>query len=458
MPELPLGLSTRKRRTTWTPHVRVVNYLAEPSVANQFDGIDHVQRPGLAPFAEVGDGPIRGVFRQAGTFGGLFFVASGEEFYSVTQDGEETLIGDLPGVFRTTTAAIRTRVVTVSDGIAYAWDGTDLTTIPMPDDRLVGGVAELNGYLLFNDLTPGSARVYYIEPGATEPDGFDFFSTESVPGENRRIVRVGDELWIFKDEGVEVHVPTGDADLPFQRTPGRNYDKGCRNGDTVARFDNSVAWVGDDAIVYRADATPVRISDNALEEQIRRSDRESLRAWTFGIDGHDLYCLNTSEGTFVYDVSSQQWSEFQSYQRTAWRAHLGANADTFVVAGDDELGLLYRLDPDRSNDNGAPMIRTVTGGIAVAGRAQRCDSLSLYLSTGNLTPDLYAKARVRWSDDLETYGDWVDVQIGRMGQFNLPVRINRLGAMRYPGRLFEITISDDVVATIHAAAYNEPVR
>lgn len=456
MPEVPLGLSARKRRTTWTPQVRVVNWLAEENVTNQFKGIDHIQRPGLALFATVGEGPIRGVFRQAGSLGGDFLVVSGEELYAVDGVGNETLIDDLPGQLRTSTAATLARAIVVSDGEAFSTNGTTLTPVVMPDSRPAGSVAQLNGYFIIPELN--SARFYWIEPGQTDPDGLSFATTESSPGVIVKVERVGDELWFFKEEGVEVWVPTGDADLPFQRTPGRNYDKGCRNGDTVVRLDNSVAWVGDDANVYRADATPIRISDNALEEQVRLSDPASLRAWTFDFDGHEIYCLTMSAGTYAYDVSTQQWSEFQSYGRAAWRAHVGDAADTFIVAGDDEEGLLYRLDPERANDNGAPIVRTLTGGIAVAGPAQRCDSFSLYMSVGNLTPDLYAKARIRWSDDLETFSDWVDVQIGRIGQFNRPIRINRLGAMRYPGRLFEITITDDVVTTIHAAAFNEPMR
>lgn len=457
MTQIPLGLSARKRNTTWSPPVRVVNYLAEQSDTNPFNGIDHIQRPGMVLFSEVGDGPIRGVYRQAGTFGGDFLVVSDEEWYRVDSDGDPTLLGSVPGTQRVTTAATNLRAITVSDGIAYSTNGTTVTTVVMPDGRLVGSVAQLNGYFILTEL--GSARFYWIEPGQVDPDGLSFATTESSPGDNVIVVRVGDELWFLKEEGTEIWYPSGDADLPFTRTPGRNYDKGCRNADTAVRCDNSLVWVGNDGLVYRGDNSPVRISTHAVEEQLRGADLSSLRAWSFSFDGHTLYCLTLDTGTWAYDFSSQQWSEFQSYGRPAWRAHVGDQAENFVVAGDDELGLLYRLDPEVSNDNGEPMVRILTGGIGAVGQSQRCDSFSLYATTGTSSdPELYPTVRVRWSDDLQTFGDFVDVSLGLQGNYGQPVRINRLGRIRYPGRIFEMTVTDDVVCTISAAAINEPSR
>jgi len=457
MPEIPLGTSSKNRRTTWTPNVRSVNMLVEQSVTNRFNGVDHIQRPGLVRFSTVGSGPIRGVFRQAGTFDGDFVVVSGEDLFRIDMSGSETLLGGVPGVLRTSTAATLTRVIVASDGLAYSTTGGAVTEIVMPDSRPVSSVAQLNGYFVLTEL--GSARFYWIAPGETDPDGLSFATTESSPGDILKVERVGDELWFFKEEGIEVWIPTGEADLPFQRVPGRNYDKGCRNRDSICRFDNSVAWVGNDGLVYRAAESPQRFSDNSLEEQIRKSDAASLRAWSFANDGHTLYCLTTNLGTWAFDALSSQWSEFQSHDRPFWRAHVGDTGDTFVVAGDDELGVVYRLDADASNDDGAPMTRIVTGGVPVVGQPERCDSFSLYATTGTaVDPELYAKVRISWSDDMETYADWQDVSIGRQGNYWRPVRINRLGSMRYPGRLFQVKVTDDVVVTVSAAAYNEPSR
>jgi len=457
MPDIPLGLSSHKRRTTWNPRIQVVNLLAEKTVTNQIDGVDHIQRPGLVEFANLGVGPIRGVFRQAGTIDGDFIAASGENTYRVTEAGASTFIGTLGGAERFVAAATATRIIVVAGGEARSTVGGFMTTLTMPDGRLIGSVAQLNGYFILPELD--SARFYWIEPGQTNPDGLSFATTESSPGNILKVERVGDELWFFKEEGIEVWVPTGDADLPFQRVPGRNYDKGARSRDTICRFDNSVAWVGNDGIVYRGDTGPVRISDHSLEEQIRKSDKEDLTAWSFSIDGHTLWCLTLSQGTYAFDASTGTWPEFKSYGFDYWRCHVGDMGDTFTVAGDSITGLLYRLDPQVSNDNGQPLERILTGGIAIPKGSVRCDSFCLYATSGTTAdPNAYPKARISWSDDLETYQDFVDVSIGKQGRYGQPIRINRLGMMRYPGRLFRIQVTDDAVCTISAASFNEPMR
>lgn len=458
MPQIALGLATSKRQTTWRPEFRLENWLAEKNEANTFSGVDLIQRPGLELFATAGDGPIRGLFRQAGTFGGDFVSVSSDELYRTTEGGVSTLVGNVPGSLRTTFAATSARLITVSDTVAYSTNGTTVVPVVMPDTRPVSSVAQLNGYFIL--AQQDSARFYWIEPGQVDPDGLSFATTESTPGSIRVVIRVGDELWFLKEEGTEVWVPTGDADLPFQRVPGRNYDRGCMNGDTAVRFDNSLAFVGNDGVVYRASDNPIRISDNALEEQIRKSSPDSMRAWSFAFDGHSLYVLTIDDGTYAYDASSGLWSEFSSYNRTAWRAHVGDAGDTFVVAGDDETNQLWKLNEDLSNDNGVVMKRVATGGVPVnSGGRVRCNSLEVMASTGTATdPNLYPKMRISWSDDGETFGSYEDVSVGRQGNYGEIIRINRLGAMGYPGRLFRFQVTDDAYVTLRGAAYNEPAR
>lgn len=457
MPQVALGMTARKRLTAWLPQLRVVNMLAEQSISNTFTGVDHVQRPGLTLFATLGAEPIQGVFRQAGTFNGDFLASSGSALKRVTSGGVVTSLGDLTGSGRFIAAATATRAILVAGGAADSTNGTTITPVVMPDGRLAGSVAQLNGYFIIPELD--SARFYWIEPGQTNPDGLNFATTESSPGFILKVERVGDELWFFKQEGIEVWVPTGDADLPFQRVPGRNYDKGCRSKDTVCRYDNSVAWVGNDGIVYRGDSSPVRFSDHSLEEQIRKSSIDDLRAWQFEVDGHKVYCLTMTGGTWGFDVSSGQWSEFKSYGYDYWRAYVGDAGENFTIAGDSEEGILYELDPEASNDNGDVLERILTGGVPALGEPVRCNSFELYLTTGTAEdPNLYPKARISWSDDFQTYGDFEDVSIGRQGHYGEPVKLTRLGSMRYPGRLWQIRITDDVVATISAASFNEPSR
>lgn len=457
MPEIALALSSDNRKTAWATRLRVVNYVAEKSNSNGINGINRIQRPGLAPYVDVGTGPIRGLLRQAGTFDGDLMAVSGDDLYRINPSGVEMLVGAVPGNFITTSDANETRAIFVSDGVAYSTDGSTVVAVNMPDDRLVGSVAQLNGYFILTELN--TARYYWIEPGQIDPDGLSFATTVSSPGSIVKVQRVGDELWFMKEEGAEVHYPTGDVDLPFQRQQGRNFDKGCRSRDGVSRYDNSFGWIGNDAIIYRADAGPVRISDNTVEEFVRKSDIASLAMFSFACDGHTYLGVKSNIGTHVIDAATQQWTEFSSWGRPSFRISVVEQLEQFVVAGDEETGEIYRFDPDRSNDNDEPMERILTGGIASAGGSQPFDSLTLYATTGTATdPNLRPRVEVRVSKNNRTYGDPRFMSLRPQGQYGEPMRLNRMGNITYPGALVEFRVTDDVMVTIQGAAYNVPLR
>ncbi len=185
---------------------------------------------------------------------------------------------------------------------------------------------------------------------------------------------------------------------------------------------------------------------------------DDMSAVAFIINGHPFYIVNSVNGSFALDVSTGLLSEWQSYGRDNWRAHVAVAAPGYpVILGDDTTGDLYTLDIDRGNDNGEPIIRIVGGGVPLINR-QSFDSLSLICTTGTVT-DLTAwpVIRARFSKDGgETWGSEKQQSIGRTGQYGKRVVWNRLGQFKPPGMLFELIDSDDVQMTISYALVNEP--
>lgn len=457
MPEIPLGMNAKKRQSAWTPEIQVLNMIAESSATNALGGVDHIQRPALVPFTAVGSGPIRGVYRLAGSFGGDFFVASALEWYRTTSAGVSTLLGSLSGTDLVIQAASRTRILAAAGGVVRSYSGGAVTTVVIPDGRIIYSVAHLNGYFILTELD--TARFYWIAPGEVDPDGLSFATTESSPGAILKVERVADELWFFKQEGIEVWAPTGNPDLPFQRQEGRNYEKGCRSRDTVCRFDNGVAWVGNEGQLFRNGNSPIRISDNALDEQIRMSANGLLSAFSYVVDGHEMYVLRMEQGTWAYDASTQMISQFMSNERLQWRVQVGDFDTESPVVGDDTTNQLYRLRPGISNDNGEPMLRVVTGAIAVGGGSVGVDNISVYATTGTATTaDQNPVMQLSWSDDTQNYNDPRFLPLGKQGNYGKPIRLNRLGRMDSPGRLYRFAMTDDCVWTLSGAAFNVALR
>lgn len=461
MPAVQFAIGDYVRKLGHNAPAILNNMFVEKSPTNQVDGLVHLQRPGLVEFVTVGTGPIRCVFKQKGTFNADYLVVSGMMLYRVTEVGVVTAIGFVIGTSRVQIDATQNRAILATGSTCYSTDGTSITTVNMPDGVPVQSVAVINGYFVLTQAL--SQRFYWLAPGDIDPDPLNFASAENSPDNIARVEHVGDELWFFGEgRSTEVWTPTGQLDLPFQRQEGRLYDQGCANRDTVSKLDNTLFWVGTDGIVYRADTVPIRVSDNSIEELISQADKEDLRAWVFWFQGHTFYCLTIGAfGTKVFDVQTSQWLQFSSYQRVSWRAHMGAQTDPgIIVAGDDELGVLWRLDASASNDNGSPLVRELMGGVTVIGGPIICASFSILCAAGwsNVRTGISSDpiVEMRFSDDQgNTWSSWFQMELGKRGEFAKDQALTRLGMMTSPGRLFHLRMTDDAIFRFSYARYND---
>lgn len=203
------------------------------------------------------------------------------------------------------------------------------------------------------------------------------------------------------------------------------------------------------------------------EEDTGTVDQDvTQRVWPFSLDGHDyaVFRLGPSE-TLVFDLTTKKWAEWQSPDRTNWRAHIGQNwigmtesigFGSDVVAGDDHYGVLWILDPTAGQDDhpisGDPVQyqRKVTGGLTVSGRdTTKCGAVTLSLSVG-APIDASATITLRTSDDFGH--SWRDhgSQTLVAGQFGTVVEWRALGLIKAPGRIFEI-IDNGAAVRVNAA-------
>ncbi len=453
MPPLPLAGNEQNRKAGALPRLRLRNFYVEPDPSNAVDGLARLQRPGLEPWVTVGLGPINGVFQQDGTLGGDTFAVSGGQLYQINSAGAATLVGTVADQ-RAQFAASAEKIIVCNGGFARCWDGSTFRAIVMPDGQRVSSVAFLSGFFLF--AIEGTDRVYYMEPGETDPDALSFFEGERFPDGIVTLAVNGDELWLIGSESEEVWIGTGGLDAPFEPAGGRVYENGALNRDTLVQIDNALFYVARDGDVMIAQGVPQPISKPDVAESIRLADNASLRAWAFRLDGHLFLVLTHNLETWVYDVASRGWFRWASWQSDAWRAHLG----TGLVAGDSQSGALWRLVPGRSNDAGEPMERRIAAGVEVVGAPVRCDSVSVRASVGNTTSLTQApRLELRWSDDEgNLWTDWRAAEIGRQGQYRRDAVYRRLGLIRRPGRIFEFRATDDAEFRISHAQMNEAVN
>lgn len=458
MPPVLLGSDAYKRDATHGREVKVVNRFLERDPTNQVQGVSILPRPGLVPEGDEETGPVRGIYRKLGVLGGDWLIVRGTTLYRRTLGGVETTVGTIAGDDLVEIASDGTNTF-IAAGTLYLYDGTTLTEVTTPDDVSIVSIAQIDLFFLLQ--VEDSGRVYWILPGETTIDPLDYMTAESSPDNGVAIRIVGDFIAFLNGQSLEIWTVTGAADLPFQRQPSLIFEKGCSARETAVNLDNALFWVSETAeegrVVYRGgQTTPQRVSTNGIEERLK--GRAALSAFGFIFDGHAFYALRIEGvGTFLYDVSTGGWCEWQSYLRANWRVQCAGQAPGGpLLLGDDETGQLWTLDAAVGNDDGQPIIRTVTGGIPLVGRFLTLESLHLEASVGwSPTLDLEPLIGLRLAKDGFTWGNQRTKSLGRRGQYGKRVRWERLGEIRPPGVLIELTDSDDAQTTISYCRFNE---
>lgn len=437
---------------------RLVNRYLERDPANLVDGVMILPRPGLVEYTELGSGPIRGVFRQNGVLDNNWLVVSGTELYRMTLDGFPTLIGTILGNEPVEFSSDGTNVF-IASGSLYLYDGSAISTVTVPDSYPIVSVRNFNGYTLCQ--AEDSGKLFWIQPGATTIDALDFATAERAPDSGVVIRLQGDFIVLQQAQGEEFWVATGDADAPFQRQSGIVSEKGCTFGAASVEIDNGRIWVTDEStegriVVRSAQGSPERISVHGIEERLR--DAVDVQAFSFTYDGHTFYVLCIiGVGTFAYDVATQTWSEFASYEKDNWIPTTAAQAPGgTILFGSGLDGKLYTLDPDSGADAGGPMQRVVTGIIPVVGKREILNSIALTCSVGwSPTLTLEPVIEMRIARDGFNFGDPKVRSLGNRGEFSKRVRWERLGEIKPPQCVIEFTDSDDCPTRISYCRMNE---
>jgi hypothetical protein len=193
----------------------------------------------------------------------------------------------LTAISNTTAGNAITTVVSASGGGAIAFGagtlsgggGSALQTVTgMGANELPKALATESGYVLVS--VANSQKFYWLEPGTTKIDPFNFASKESAPDVILDMLTTGDTALIMGNASTENWNATGNFAAPFAPMQGRVYQRGVIEG-TAALVGDSVCMIGNDLKAYTigfqyggAGQYGVhRISNNGIEERIRTQIR-----------------------------------------------------------------------------------------------------------------------------------------------------------------------------------------
>lgn len=427
MTALDYGKGAYQRSRGNLPELPVINMMVEQSSA---DGIIMQSCLALKEKVTVGSGPIYATLQRDGVFGGDRFTISGSGLYRGT-----TLLGTIDGDGVGYIVASDTEVVCGRGATAYSYNGTNLAAISFPDGADVTKVAYTASYFIF--LRAGTGKWYFSAVGdARTVDPLDFATAESSPDALLDLIVLDGVIYFCGPESIEPWAPTGDADLPYTPIQQRVFEQGIIATGCIVSVDNTLIWIGKDAITYRLSDVPQAVSDDGIVERSRAS--ASHRLFVIEDERHKIVYQRHDTNTMGFDVTTQQWHERQSYGRTNWRAGPGL--------GDDETGVIWEL--SGYVDAGGVFERRFRAGSRLTGsvKVNNLRLMSEVGTTGYLT-GTYANPAIemRSSNDAgNTWSQWDETTLGAQGEYRHRVEYRRLGLFDDPGMLFEFRVTAPV--------------
>ena len=442
---------SNQTRTEAANGSRLVNLYAEALPPDSKTPVALYGTPGTRIFCHLPTNPVKALHR----LNDVLHAITATRLYRIDRFGDSTEVGevDQTGPVSAATNGIDLVFVDGKKGYAYS-PAKGLRQLSGDGWYPANTVTYQDGYFIFNRA--GTGQFFLSDLLSTELDPLRFATAEGSPDDAVAVLSDHRELWVFGQRTIEVWYNSGDVDFPFERMQGAFVEKGCGAPNSPAKVDNSVFWLGDDGVVYRAAGyQPIRISTHAIEARMG-DDNPDATAYTYTEEGHVFYVLTlpAKNLTLVFDVSTGLWHERSHY---LWGRHHGAchvYAYGQHLVGDFQNGLIYTMALNIYSDNTDEITRIAVSPPLHANRRRATMhrlELDMESGVGLVTGQGdNPQAMLQWSDDGgKTWSNEQWAPIGRVGNYLTRVIWNRLGMFRQ--RQYRVQISDPVPIAILGA-------
>lgn len=414
---------------------------------------------GMTAFGNELSGPCRGMIYLEDE--SVIYTVNGLQLYKVDESATATVIGIIGGsgpvrmvrndsdpqitciLSGSTVYYVKEDVISVK---SYAFEKTDETfeTITPID------VTYCAGRFLF---ALENGRFYWTEINSTEMSGLNFATAEGNPDGLVAIHAEVDILFLIGVETTEVWGVTTDSQSPFMRAVSSYQKIGTRSRHTVKSFNNAMAMVGSDNVVYQVSPGGYEpFSSNEVSRLIEADPNKSdLVAFTHERGGNKFYTLHGTGWTREYNAKTGTWAVRNHPDNEGWHCVHSVSAWGKKIFGDKATGKLFEADYTTFLDDGeylewgfdTNLVHNSPNGLAF-------NTVAIDMQTGSVPNYGYdGKVMLSWSDDLGA--SWKGnriLSLGNRGQYQKRVRTHRLGRTGEKGRIFRVRITDASVRAI----------
>lgn len=315
-------------------------------------------------------------------------------------------------------------------------------------------------------------------------DPTDVQTKEAYPDNIAAVFADHEELWVFGDEqSTEVYQDTGAALNPFQPIQGNivHYGLGAKN--SVVRLNTGVAWLAIDVerggvmAFYAQGFQPVRVSTHAVEAAWNTySTIVDAVAYSYLDQGHHFWVISfpTANATWVFDATTNLWHQRGWWNgtslqrdRVAFHAYValagsgGGLVPPAHYVGDWQSGVIYKMSTQYT-DHAGTAIHRIRACPYIATEISRIFFhrfwVDAQVTAGSDGDNLNLSPLLDWSDDGGV--TWSNTHSPRASDYGNGARLvwPRLGASKFKGRVFRVTITDNVPIALVAAGYEATVE
>lgn len=431
---------------------RLINCFAE-AVPNGKQPIRLTRAPGIVTFSS----PTSGTGRGLNVMAGVAYCVTGDTLYSVSSGGTATSIGTISGTSPCSMTNNGTELVIGTDGGTwYVYNGSTLAAISDADFTARGArVADfVDNYIAF--VEPSSGRWFVSDlAAATTYDSLNFATAEGAPDRLVSLIVDHREAVLFGETTTELWYNSGVSGFPFERSPGGFIELGAVAVLGRCKIDNSVFWLASDMTVRRLNgSTPVRVSHHGFEERIRGySSVSDCVAYPYTFNGHlcVVFRFPSEDATWVFDVTTNEWHERQTYGYGGWNVSGIAECYGKVLVQNAVSGAIGYMSNSTYTEFGTTQ-RAEWTYQNIYGENVRLShsSLEIVCETGvglvtgqGSNPQLTLEYS---NDGGRTWTTLPTRTIGAQGEYRTRVKWHRLGSSR--DRVYRASISDPIQLSV----------
>jgi len=498
------GSSYRYRSIAFDAQRAINLYPAKSESGSSKDSFIMCPTPGRRLFTILPFAPIRGVYKTATRA----FAVAANTLYELFSDGSYIMRGTLNTFVNNVSMSDNGTQLIIVDGTPTGGWILDLDTNAyqqITDPGFEGAVTVrfLSPYFIIN--RPGTG-IYQI---SDEYDGLlwdptEFANAEGSPDNLVAIEVVHQQAFLLGGDTIQVVYNSGASPFPLDTVQGVFIEYGIVAPFAVEQCANTIFWVGNDKsganVVWMADGyQPKRISTEAIEYYLSRYEVTTATSYSYQEDGHYFYVINIagSPSSLVYDITMEQWHERAfwnvnsgQYERDRANGHIYAFGKHLVP--DFENGNIYDQSLNYNDDNGTLIRRRRTMpyfvddleymyfkwlqidmqvGVGLNDDTDYEGQVQAYVTENGIPyvtedfiqyvteGDIIVPADpqntdpmiiLRYSDDGgNTWSNERVCSIGKIGQYRVRARWNRLGRSRF--RIYEVTTIANVPIFMIAA-------